>query len=236
MKARLLLVEDDADLARGLEFNLRQDGYEVTALREGGRALAEARAGRFDLVLLDLSLPDGDGLEVLKRLRAERVPVPVICLTARAQETDVVMGLRQGADDYVTKPFGLSELRARIEAVLRRAAPKGPAPAQRLELPGGIVVDLDARTVSRAGRPEELTPTEVDLFRYFWARRGEALERAAILRDLWGVGPHDATRTLDNHVARLRRKIEADPAAPRLLVTVHGIGYRMEGSGPATRS
>jgi DNA-binding response OmpR family regulator len=193
------------------------------------------RGGGFDLVLLDLGLPDGDGLELLKRLRAERVPVPVICLTARAQETDVVMGLRQGADDYVTKPFGLSELRARIEAVLRRAAPKGASGA-RLELPGGIVVDLEARTVTRAGRAEELTPTEVELFRYFRARRGEALERAAILRDLWGLGPHDSSRTLDNHVARLRRKIEADPAEPRVLVTVHGVGYRMEDGGAATGS
>ena len=224
MKARLLLVEDDADLARGLRFNLEHDGYAVTTMGEGKKALAAIRDGAHDLVLLDLTLPDVDGLEVLRAMRTQKDGVPVICLTARGQETDVVMGLGLGADDYVTKPFGLAALRARIEAVLRRA---GKPASEPLRL-GRVVVDLAARRATHPDREEEITPIEMDLLRYLLARRGRAVERSEILRDLWGLGPHDSTRTLDNHVARLRRKIEADPTNPRWLVTVHGIGYRLE--------
>ena len=224
MRARILLVEDDADLARGLEFNLRHEGYEVEALatvKDGRRA---ALRGGADLVLLDLALPDGDGLEILRALREKGSRLPVICLTARGQETDKVMGLGSGADDYVTKPFGLAELFARIAAVLRRA---GPAASEVVRL-GGAELDLAARRVRRGGREEDLTPVENDLLRYLLARRGQAVERDQILRDLWGVASRHETRTLDNHVARLRRKLEADPARPEVLVTVHGTGYRIE--------
>ncbi len=227
MKARILVVEDDADLARGLEFNLLKEGYAITVAGDGRRAAAEIRAGRHDLVLLDLLLPEKDGLEVLRDARREGSRVPVICLTARGTETDKVMGLSLGADDYVTKPFGLSELLARIEAVLRRAAPAGAGERVRL---GETVVDLAARRVLRGGGDEELTPVETDLLRYLLARRGEAVERERMLRDLWGVDSRHDTRTLDNHVARLRRKIETDPANPRFLVTVHGVGYRLDGA------
>jgi two-component system alkaline phosphatase synthesis response regulator PhoP len=224
VRARILLVEDDADLARGLLFNLRHEGYDgvhAATARDGRR---EALRAGVDLVLLDLALPDGDGLDILRELRAKGSRVPVICLTARGQETDTVMGLGTGADDYVTKPFGLAELFARIAAVLRRA---GPAAADVVRL-GGAEVDLAARRVRRGGREEDLTPVETDLLRYLLARRGQAVERERILLDLWGVDDRHGTRTLDNHVARLRKKIEADPAAPRVLVTVHGAGYRLE--------
>jgi DNA-binding response OmpR family regulator len=227
VRARILLVEDDADLARGLSFNLRHEGYDVTVagtVKDGRRA---AGKGDVDLVLLDLALPDGDGLEILKGLRGAGSRVPVLCLTARGQETDVVMGLGTGADDYVTKPFGLAELFARIAALLRRA---GPAAAETLRL-GEAEVDLAARRVRRAGKEEDLTPVETDLLRYLLARRGQAVERERILQDLWGVASRHETRTLDNHVARLRKKLEADPARPRLLVTVHGAGYRLEAEG-----
>lgn len=227
MRARILLVEDDADLARGLSFNLRHEGYEVLlagTVKDGRR---EALRGKPDLVLLDLALPDGDGMEVLSALRSAGDRTPVICLTARGQETDKVMGLGSGADDYVTKPFGLAELFARIAAVLRRA---GPAAAEVLRL-GEAEVDLAARRVLRDGRAEDLTPVETDLLRYLLARRGQAVERDQILRDLWGVSSRHDTRTLDNHVARLRKKLEADPAKPRVLVTVHGTGYRLEAGG-----
>jgi len=227
VRARLLVVEDDADLARGLAFNLRHEGYEVVTagtLREGRET---ARRGDLDLVLLDLALPDGDGLDLLRELREGGGALPVVCLTARGQETDVVMGLGTGADDYVTKPFGLAELFARIAAVLRRA---GPAAAETVVL-GEATVDFGARRVRRGGGEEDLTPVETDLLRYLLARRGQAVEREQILRDLWGVSSRHETRTLDNHVARLRRKIEADPANPRALVTVHGTGYRLEAGG-----
>jgi DNA-binding response OmpR family regulator len=224
VKARILLVEDDADLAKGLAFNLRHEGYEVLVagtVKDGRRA---AQRDGVDLVVLDLMLPDGDGLEILRALRGAGSRVPVLCLTARGQETDKVMGLGSGADDYVTKPFGLAELFARIAALLRRA---GPAAAETVRL-GAAVVDLAGHRVARGDREEDLTPVETDLLRYLLARRGQAVERDQILRDLWGVASKHDTRTLDNHVARLRRKLEDDPASPRVIVTVHGTGYRLE--------
>ncbi|HEU4395443.1 MAG TPA: response regulator transcription factor [Planctomycetota bacterium] len=230
MRARILLVEDDADLARGLEFNLRHEGYEVSVAGTVRDGKAFARKPGADLVILDLALPDGDGLEILRALRDAGSSVPVLCLTARGQETDKVMGLGSGADDYVTKPFGLAELFARIAALLRRA---GPAASDALRL-GSAEVDLAARRVRRAGREEDLTPVETDLLRYLLARRGQAVDRERILLDLWGVASRRDTRTLDNHVARLRKKLEDDPAAPRVLVTVHGTGYRLESGGTAS--
>jgi DNA-binding response OmpR family regulator len=225
VKARILLVEDDEDLARGLLFNLRHEGYDCVHAATAKDGRREALRAGVDFVLLDLALPDGDGLDILRALRERGSRVPVLCLTARGQETDVVMGLGAGADDYVTKPFGLAELFARVAALLRRA---GPAAAEVVVL-GGAEVDLGARRVRRGGREEDLTPVETDLLRYLLARRGQAVERERILRDLWGVDDRHGTRTLDNHVARLRKKIEEDPAAPRVLVTVHGAGYRLEG-------
>jgi DNA-binding response OmpR family regulator len=229
VKGHILLVEDDADLVRGLCFNLRHEGYEVTAFAKGGPALSEIRRGACDLVLLDLNLPDRDGLDVLRELRADGVAVPVICLTARGQETDIVMGLGLGADDYVPKPFGVAELLARIDALLRRS---GGALGETLRL-GDVEIDLDARRARHPDRQEDLTPIEIDLLRYLAVRRGTAVDRTDILRDLWGLGPFRSTRTLDNHVARLRRKLERDPTNPRHLVTVHGVGYRLEAEGTA---
>ena len=241
MKARLLVVEDDADLARGLTFNLEREGYEVELAKDAGaarRATAAETAAprRFDLVVLDLTLPDGDGLELLKLWRKDDSSPPVICLTARSQETDVVAGLKLGADDYVTKPFGLAALLARVEAVLRRTRrTTGRNQANEghdiVEL-GPVRVDLASHRVARSDRAdlaaEELTPIEVELLRYLLARRGRVLDRAQMLKDLWGVESRHATRTLDNHVARLRKKIELDPANPRFLVTAHGVGYRFD--------
>ena len=221
----ILLVEDDPDLARGLAFNLEREGFQVTSVAEGGAALEHAREQAPDVILLDLGLPDMDGTEVLRTLRKEGVAVPVVCLTARGTETDQVMGLDLGADDYVTKPFGLSVLLARVHAVLRRAGVEERGELLQL---GELRVDLAARTATWPDRVEELTPVEVDILRHFCARRGVALDRGAVLKDLWGLDGRVTTRTLDNHVARLRRKIEPDPAHPRWLVTVHGVGYRLE--------
>ena len=247
MKARLLIVEDDKDLARGLSFNLEREGYEVRVAVDAAaarRAVGEASgADRLDLIVLDLSLPDGDGLELLREWRrASSAPshpetraVPVICLTARSQETDIVTGLKLGADDYVTKPFGLAQLFARIEAVLRRAKPADGNRGEREEVVaiGNVRVDLASHRVTRSveggvSGDDELTPIEAELLRYFLARPRRVLERTQMLKDLWGVDGRHTTRTLDNHVARLRKKIEADPAAPRFLVTVHGLGYRFD--------
>jgi len=223
MTQRILIVEDDADLVRGLRVNLAHEGYEVEAEGDGAAGLEAARSGRFDLVLLDLMLPEKDGFEVLRELRDAGDAIPVICLTARGQESDVVAGFRLGADDYVVKPFSVAELTGRIAAVLRRTK----SASERLDF-GPVTVDVGARRASHEdGRAEDLTPIEMDLLLYLVDRRGEAVPREQVLKDLWGLDRFATTRTLDNHVARLRKKIEPDPAEPTVLLTVHGIGYRI---------
>ncbi len=215
--SRILIVEDDPQMARGLAYNLRADGYDVTSVEDGQRGLREAATGGYDLVLLDVMLPRQSGFEVLQRLRADGNETPVILLTARGAEMDRIAGLKLGADDYVVKPFSLGELLARIAARLRR----GKSPDTL------VTVDLVAMRVERGGATARLTPTEADIVRYLHTRAGDAVSRATILEALWGVAHAGETRTLDNHVARLRKKLEIDPAAPRVLVTVSGIGYRL---------
>jgi DNA-binding response OmpR family regulator len=211
---RILLVEDDAVMAKGLVHNLEREGYDVVLCGDGEAGLRAARAGGFDLVVLDLMLPKRSGFEVLRRLRADGNGTPVLVLTARGAEEDKVRALKSGADDYVTKPFGLRELLARVEARLRGARPE-------------VRVDLSALTVSRGTRQARLTPTEADVLRFLLAREGEAVGREEILRTLWGIVHASETRTLDNHIARLRRKIEEDPGNPSVLLTVPAVGYRL---------
>ncbi len=218
--SRILLVEDDPAMARGLQHNLAQEGYDVVLSGDGEDGLRAARAGGFDLVLLDLMLPRRSGFDVLKRLRADGNGTPVIVLTARGAEEDKVKGLKLGADDYVTKPFGLKELLARIEARLRGA---------RAE----VRVDLGALVVERGTRRARLTPTEADILRFLLARPDVAVPREEMLKALWGVTSAAETRTLDNHIARLRRKIEEDGGNPTVLLTVPAIGYRLVGSAIA---
>jgi DNA-binding response OmpR family regulator len=189
-------------------------GYDISVARDGEQGLKEARAGGFDLVLLDIMLPGKSGFEVLKRLRADGNETPVIVLTARGAEVDKIAGLKLGADDYVTKPFSLGELLARIGARLRRARPD-------------VRVDFKALQVERGTRRARLTPTEAEILRFLLAREGEAVPREEMLQELWGVEHTAETRTLDNHVARLRRKLETDPKHPTILLTVPGVGYRL---------
>jgi DNA-binding response OmpR family regulator len=212
--SRILIVEDDPGMARGLAYNLEAEGYEVEVARDGEAGLKHARAGGHDLVLLDVMLPKRSGFEILKRLRADGIETPVILLTARGAELDKIAGLKLGADDYVTKPFSLGELLARIGARLRRTTP-------------GVAADLAALRVTRGTRSARLTPTEAEILRYLARHEGAAVARADLLRDLWGVEHVAETRTLDNHVSRLRRKLEADPANPTVLLTVPGVGYRL---------
>jgi DNA-binding response OmpR family regulator len=212
--SRILLIEDDPGMARGLRYNLEAEGYDVDVAADGEQGLKAARAGSYDLLLLDIMLPRRSGFEVLKRLRADGNETPVIVLTARGAEVDKIAGLKLGADDYVTKPFSLGELLARIGARLRRADPD-------------VSVDLKALQVERGTRRARLTPTEAEILRYLVRREGEAVPREDMLQELWGVAHAAETRTLDNHVARLRRKLEADPKSPTVLLTVPGIGYRV---------
>ncbi|MBL4849846.1 MAG: response regulator transcription factor [Planctomycetes bacterium] len=228
----LLLVEDEEGLILGLEYALKREGYRVTVARDGEAGLSAARADRPDLLVLDLMLPKRSGFEVLEILRGEGHAYPVILLTALGQEIDKVRGLDLGADDYVVKPFGLSELLARIRARLRRQA-DAPAPSPSETLSGfslgDLRIDLNAlRVVNAAGEPEELSVREADMLRLLYRERGKPVGRTQFLDEVWGLDRFPTTRTVDQHIAKLRKKIELDPKRPRHLVTVHGRGYRLE--------
>jgi DNA-binding response OmpR family regulator len=222
---RLLLVEDEEAMIAGLEYALGREGFVVATARDGESGIAAAAKGGFDLVLLDLMLPKRSGFDVLAAFRATDAETPVVVLTAKGQEADKVRAFDLGADDYVTKPFGLAELVARVRARLRRAGAE--AVPDRLEL-GEAVVDLKAMTVARGGAREPLTLREADMLRLLWRNRGHTVPRRRFLKEVWGHERPPATRTVDQHVAKLRQKIEADPANPRLLLTVFGAGYRLE--------
>jgi DNA-binding response OmpR family regulator len=222
---RVLVVEDDAAIRRGVVTALRFAGYEVLEAGDGPRGLALAESAELDLVLLDVVLPGGDGLEILRRVRESRPTRPVILLTARAAEDDRVDGLTAGADDYVVKPFGVRELLARVEAVLRRS-PERPRPVELIAC-AGLVIDLARREVRHAdGTRAELSEKEAELAAYLAAHAGRAISREELLRRVWRLDPRGmATRTIDMHVMRLREKLRDDPAAPRRLLTVRGQGY-----------
>jgi DNA-binding response OmpR family regulator len=222
--ARVLVVED-SDLAFALQSNLALEGYETAVAVTGARGLEMARAWRPDAIVLDLSLPELDGLQVLRSLRLEQSDVMVLVLTARARESDKVMALKLGADDYLTKPFGLLELLARVEALLRRTR-RGELQPKPLITFGDVTLDESRRVVSRSDSQIALTPKEFDLLLAL-ARAPGVVSRAELLRRVWGYSPLATTRTLDTHVAELRRKLEADPRRPRLIVTVRKVGYRL---------
>jgi len=224
--ASILIVEDDQDLALGLNDALTGEGYHVSHAPDGALGLAGALDGRHDLVVLDVMLPRLSGFEVLKELRVRGCRVPVLMLTARGQEVDKVRGLKLGADDYVTKPFGLMELLARVEALLRRGL-RGRACPPRLEA-GGVVVDFAERRAWKRKRPLSVTAREFEILEVLVTRRGEAVSRSDLVARIWGGDDPDVTtRTVDQHVASLRRKLEDDAKAPRLIETVYGFGYRL---------
>ena len=225
----VLIVEDNTDLAYGLRNNLEIEGYEVEVAVDGTAGLARARTLEPDLIILDLMLPGLDGYRVLKSLREAGEDVPVLILTAHGEEADKVRGFRLGADDYVTKPFGLLELMARVAALLRRSArPMSPALRERF---GDVEIDLRTRTVSRSGVPVSLTPMEFDLLIALLGRNGGVASRLELLHEVWGHSAAVLTRTVDTHVAELRRKLEDNSAAPRHILTVRKAGYRLDRKG-----
>jgi DNA-binding response OmpR family regulator len=224
--ARLLVIEDNADLAYGLRNNLEIEGHEVLVAVDGPAGLSAATGSKIDLVILDLMLPGLDGFRVLKALREHDARTPVLVLTARSEESDKVRGLKLGADDYVTKPFGVLELLARVEALLRRRE-QGPA-VRTVDRFGSIEVDRSARVVRRDGSPIALAPREFDLLLALIDAGGAALSRAALMDRVWGYQADVLSRTVDTHMAELRRKLEPDPASPRHFLTVRKVGYRLE--------
>jgi DNA-binding response OmpR family regulator len=225
---RILVVEDNVDLAFGLQATLEFEGYEVEVAGSGESGLERFRRWGPDLLVLDLMLPGIDGYEVLKRLREEGSRLPILVLTARGEEHDILMGFDGGADDYVTKPFSTLEVLARIRALLRRAgeADRGAPGVERF---GAIRIDPRSRTVTRKGDEVSLAPMEYDLLMALVERRGAVASRAELLEEVWGYANTDVmTRTVDIHMAELRKKLEEDPARPRHLLTVRKVGYRLE--------
>ena len=226
--AKILIIEDNEDLAMGLSNNLELEDHEIHLAALGADGLKYLASHPVDLVVLDLMLPDLDGYRVLKEIREEHGNVPVLILSARAEELDKVRGFRLGADDYVTKPFGVMELLARVEALLRRAEGGGAVNTEAPLSFGDVEVDPRTRLVRRSGHLVSLAPKEFDLLLSLMRRNGAACSRKEILEEVWGYGGRLMTRTVDTHVAQLRRKLEEDPARPRYIKTVRKIGYRFE--------
>ena len=224
---RVLVVEDNEALAFGLRNNLEIEGYAVDVAADGPTGLAAARREPPDLVVLDLMLPGMDGYRVLRQLREDGLTMPVLILTARGEEADKVLGFRLGADDYVTKPFGVLELLARLEALLRRSRPAARGAAPAIERFGEIEVDNATRSVRRGGQEVALTPMEFDLLVALLRRNGAVASRLELLKQVWGHSSAVLTRTVDTHIGELRRKLEADPSAPRHILTVRKAGYRL---------
>ena len=222
---RVLVVEDNVELAFGLRNNLEIEGYDVDVASDGAAGLATAQREAPDLVILDLMLPELDGFRVLKGIRESRLTMPVLILTAKGEESDKVRGLKMGADDYVTKPFGLLELLARVEVLLRRGANAITPTAEGF---GDVVVDRTSRTVLRAGASVDLAPKEFDLLIALLARRNAVVSRLELMKNVWGYADSVVTRTVDTHIAELRRKLEDDPSAPVHILTVRKIGYRLK--------
>ncbi|HEX6494870.1 MAG TPA: response regulator transcription factor [Acidobacteriaceae bacterium] len=226
-RAKILVVEDEPNMVVGLRDNFEFEGYEVLTARDGVEGLQLALEESPDLVVLDVMMPRMSGLEVCKQLRAQRASIPIIMLTARGQEVDKVVGLELGADDYVTKPFSIRELLARVKAVLRRTAvlPKD----QDQHSFGDVEVDLRRCRVVRSGQALDVSSKEFELLKYFICHAGETLSRHQLLEDVWGYEHYPTTRTVDTHLVRLRQKLEPNPEQPQYFLTVHGTGYRFVG-------
>ena len=226
-KEKILVVEDEEAILMLLEDDLTMEGYEVATARDGERGLSMAQEGVYDLVILDVMLPRKDGFEVCRQLRGSGAAVPILMLTAKSQEIDKVLGLELGADDYVTKPFSPRELIARVRAILRR----GKAPPQRIERYrfGDIDIDFKKFETTRSGRAVDLTAREYALLRFLIEHRDGAVSRFEILEEVWGGEVEVFPRTVDTHVANLRKKLEDDPSDPRHIVGVRSVGYRFAG-------
>ena len=222
--SKILIVEDEPDMVLGLKDNFEFEGYEVITAPDGAAGLERARAQKPDLVILDIMLPKLSGLEVCKTLRSEGIETPIIMLTARGQEIDKVVGLELGADDYVTKPFSIREVLARVRAILRRSE----GGKKRLSRYRFADLDLDFETyaATKGGVALELSPREFDLLRYLIERKGETVTRDSLLEDVWGYESYPSTRTVDTHVAKLRAKIGDSGSEPRYILTIHGAGYK----------
>lgn len=229
MNESILLVEDEEALRMTLTDRLASEGYRVQCAGDGQEGLLLATSEPFDLVILDVMLPTRNGFDICREVRHAGLATPIIILTARGQTVDKVVGLKLGADDYVTKPFDMMELVARVEALLRRAPAKAPDAGPMLQF-GSLRVDLRGTAVWRDGHSVNLSAREFQLFRYLVEHRGATISREELLKEVWGYGASTFTRTVDVHIASLRQKLETDPKKPALIVTVQGLGYKFAAS------
>jgi DNA-binding response OmpR family regulator len=225
--ARILLVDDEQSIQTLLSYPLRKDGYHVTSVLDGGEALQRFEEGRFDLVILDLMLPQLDGVEVCRRLRS-RSQVPIIMLTAKGSETDKVAGLEVGADDYITKPFSMREFRSRVKAALRRSRMGGETADEEPIERDGLKIDFERRMVTLNGEEVRVTYVEFEILGALARSPGRVLTRETLLEHVWGDSEYRDPRTVDVHIRHLREKIERDPKEPEFLFTVRGVGYRFK--------
>jgi len=237
MRKRVLVIEDERDIADLIGLHLRDKGYSVRIARDGTTGLRDASAEYWDLIILDLRLPGIDGLEICRRLRKESEQIPILMVTSKSSELDRVVGLEVGADDYVTKPFSILELMARVKSIMRRAEfsrRSNDDPLPQINI-GSLMIDPQMHRVSVGGRPVELTAKEFDLLHHFARHPDRVFSRIELLDSVWGYGHDGYEHTVNSHINRLRSKIEADPAKPDLVVTVRGVGYKLN-AGTQARS
>ena len=223
--AKILIVEDERDLADGLKDNFEFDGHEVEIAWNGESGMQMAASPEYHLILLDVMLPGKSGLDICRELRARGIKTPIIMLTARGQEIDKVLGLELGADDYITKPFSVRELLARVKAVLRRVPAGATGAAETLEI-GRLQINFAHYTARNDQGEVDMTHKEFEIIRYLYEHAGQTISRDQLLEDVWGYEAAPTSRTIDNHILKLRKKIESDPDHPRHILTVHGIGYK----------
>lgn len=229
MSNRILVVEDEPAILRGLQDNLRMESFDVMTASDGESGYRMALEAKPDLIILDLMLPKMSGYEICRKLRSDGVNTPILILTARGEETDRVLGLDLGADDYVTKPFSIRELLARVRALLRRAQPAATEPMMTLRFSGAIL-DFQKYEATKDGKPVDLTRKEFGIVRFLASRPGVVVSRDELLNEVWGYDAYPSTRTVDNHIASLRAKLEPDAANPKHFLTVHGVGYKFQQS------
>lgn len=222
--AKILIVEDEEQMRLGLRDNLEFEDYEVDLAADGEEGLAKILNNSYDLILMDVMMPKMSGFDVCKEVRSKDIKTPILMLTAKGEEIDKVLGLELGADDYITKPFSLRELLARIKAVLRRSEP-GAAGKVKIEI-GRLVVNFSTFEAYEDDKPVSMSHKEFEILKYLWEHQNETVERDALLHEIWGYADMTTTRTVDNFILKLRQKIEVDPASPKHILTVHGIGYK----------
>jgi two-component system alkaline phosphatase synthesis response regulator PhoP len=228
MKEKILIIEDEEDLVKGLKLNLADEGYEVDWAFDGVEGLRKALEERPHLIILDIMLPKMNGLDICRELRQKNISIPIIMLTAKGEEIDKVLGLEIGADDYMTKPFSIRELLARIKAHLRREKREKKTVPEVYRF-GDVEIDFTHFKVRRKDKELDLTSLETEILKYFIAHREEVVTREALLDKIWGYEKFPTTRTIDNHILKLRKKIEGDPSHPKIILSVYGEGYRFVG-------